>query len=89
MTADLKTQILVSHIDSYGTFNCSQCGSSYIPLPDIENLEDDINVLPQVWCVYGCGYTFLKVKKYDRDFHDGKQETFIKKLKVKQDGKVY
>lgn len=41
---------------------CPQCKSTHLGGLPIENLDDDRDELPQVYCRYGCGYIFLPIK---------------------------
>ena len=65
MSAQQKIAIYNQHCRGI-LFTCPFCNESHIGRPQIHNLDDDSDELPQVFCTYGCGYIFLPIIKTNR-----------------------
>jgi uncharacterized protein YutD len=59
MSAEKKTEIYSQHLVGRGFYMCPSCMNVHLGGLTIENIEDDSDELPQVYCRYGCGYIFL------------------------------
>jgi len=59
MSAQKKIAIYNQHTIGRGFYMCPSCKTTHLGGLRIENIDDDSDDLPQVYCNYGCGYIFL------------------------------